>query len=530
MAHGFLRSAKSHPERPALLIAGDKISYGDLRQRALALAAAMPREDADIPALTLVFAHKSITAHAAVLGTLIAERGYVPLNPAFPKARNKMIMSLSAARTMIVGAEAEHLLDQLLDDAPAMLVLLPDSDDISKLKDQFPRHAFLGKNELHKGEDGLPSLPDTPDAIAYLLFTSGSTGTPKGVPVSHSNGCAFIRYTTATYDIAKEDRIAQASDLTFDFSVQPMFMAWEAGACLCVVPDTALMAPVQYIRKNEVTVWISVPSVIHFAERLRLLKPDALPSVRLSMFCGEPLTVENAQAWQRATSNGKLINLYGPTEATVAITQYDWEPDTSPQACEDGVVPIGTMYDGQRGLVVNKNIEEVAPGEIGELLLAGTQVTREYYGNPEKTAAQYIVMEREPDTLWYRTGDLVRMNSDGCMYYKGRMDDQVQIRGYRVVLQEIACALKEITGTDLAAVVAWPLTQGRADGVHGFVSGAVTMGEAEIIDACLQRLPNYMVPKTIIKLDEFPLSPNGKIDRKVLTAIVEENAESSARC
>jgi amino acid adenylation domain-containing protein len=530
MAHGFLQSVRRYPQHPALLIGGEEITYATLHQLASDLAAALSPTRPDAAHFTLVLAHKSVTAHAAVLGALMAGRGYVPLNPAFPVVRNKNILVLSGADTLVVGNEAAHLLPDLLTDAPPLRILMPNTDDVSKLREQFTDHIFQGSQDIHKTAPFFGPLPDTPNATAYLLFTSGSTGTPKGVPVSHGNGCAFIRFTTQEYSISENDRIAQTSDLTFDFSVQPMFMAWEAGSCLCVVPDTALMAPIRFINEHKVTVWISVPSVIHFADRLRLLKPNAMPSVRLSMFCGEALTAESAQAWQNATRNGAIINLYGPTEATVAITHYPWDSVASPQASEDGVVPIGWMFDSQRGLVVNEDLRPAAQGEVGELLLTGSQVTKRYHNNPEMTARQYVTLPSEPDTLWYRTGDLVRQGEDGCFYYKGRIDDQVQIHGYRVVLQEVACALKEITATDLVAVVAWPLSQGHADAVHGFVSDSVAMDAFEIMEACRRRLPNYMVPKTIIKLGEFPLSTNGKINRKILASILEDNVKGSAKC
>ncbi len=139
-----------------------------------------------------------------------------------------------------------------------------------------------------------------------------------------------------------------------------------------------------------------------------------------------------------------------------------------------------------------------------------------------------MTLPDDPHTLWYKTGDLVRMGDDDCIYYKGRSDDQVQIRGYRVVLQEIASALKDAAETDMATVVAWPLAQGRADAVYGFISGEVKQEETDIIDKCRQKLPGYMVPKIVIKLDSFPLSPNGKIDRKALTTLVEDHESSAA--
>ena len=530
MAHGFLRSAKLFPNRPALFVKGAEYTYAKLEKYAARLANCIKLHSKENNPFGLVLAHRSLTAHAALLGILMSGRGYVPLHPSFPASRNRNILSLSGADFIIVGEEAHSILPELLDDAPPLTVLLPDAEDASEFADRFPNHTFLARPTIFEAAETAPELTSQADATAYLLFTSGSTGTPKGVPVSHANGYAFARYIAKRYEVNEHDRVSLTSDLTFDFSVQQLFMPWERGACVCVLPDIALMAPAQFIRSQEVTIWISVPSVVQFAEKLHMLKPNAFPSIRLSMFCGEPLSTHAAQAWLVATPDSELVNLYGPTEAAVAITQFPWDSDTSPQQCEDGIVPIGWVFESQTCLIVSPDLTPVPDGETGELILSGSQVTKEYFNAPEQTAKQYVTLPDTPDTLWYRTGDLVRKGPDGCMYFKGRADDQVQIRGYRVALQEVACALKEVAETDLAATLAWPVTQGRADAIYGFVAGDITVKESTLIAACRERLPHYMVPKAIIKLDAFPLSPNGKIDKKALTAILEEYAGTSASC
>lgn len=530
MAHGFLRSAKSFPNRPALFVKGTEYTYAELEKHAARLANCIKQHTKSSTPFGLVLAHRSLTALAALLGILMSGRGYVPLHPAFPASRNRNILSLSGADFIVVGEEAHSTLPELLDDTPPLTVLLPDAEDASELAARFPSHTFLARPAIFEASEAAPELASQADATAYLLFTSGSTGTPKGVPVSHANGCAFARYIAGRYEVNEHDRISLTSDLTFDFSVQQLFMPWERGACVCVLPDTALMAPAKFIQIQEITIWISVPSVVQFAEKLRLLKPNAFPSIRLSMFCGEPLSAHAAQAWMVATPSSELINLYGPTEAAVAITQYPWNSSTSPKQCEDGIAPIGWVFETQTSLIVSPDLTPVPDGETGELLLSGSQVTKEYFNAPERTAKQYVTLPDAPGALWYRTGDLVRRGPDGCMFFKGRADDQVQIRGYRVALQEVACTLKKVAGTDLAAILAWPVSQGRADAVYGFVAGNITIKESTLIAACREQLPHYMVPKAIIKLDSFPLSPNGKIDKKALTAILEEYAGNSASC
>ena len=166
------------------------------------------------------------------------------------------------------------------------------------------------------------------------------------MPIGHSSVRAYLRYTCDRYDVTEHDRFSQMFDATFDLSVHDMFVCWERGACLFSVPERATMAPAKFIRQHELTMWFSVPSVVALLSRMRLLTPGAFPSLRWSLFCGEPLPAVAAQAWQAAAPNSQVENLYGPTEATIAITHYRWQTDVSPGQCVNGVVPIGWPYIG----------------------------------------------------------------------------------------------------------------------------------------------------------------------------------------
>ena len=164
------------------------------------------------------------------------------------------------------------------------------------------------------------------------------------------------------------------------------------------------MAPTKFVRDHELTSWFSVPSTVGRMRSLRMLPPRCFPSLRVSLFCGEPLPGESAAAWAAAAPNSLVENLYGPTEATIAITRYRWE-ENSEQECVNGIVPIGYAFEGQRACVVDADGNEVATGEEGELCLAGSQVTRGYLNNPGKTASQFVRLSLDPSITWYRTGD-----------------------------------------------------------------------------------------------------------------------------
>ena len=164
------------------------------------------------------------------------------------------------------------------------------------------------------------------------------------------------------WSISELDRLSQTFDMTFDLSVTDMFLAWERGACLCCLPRNALMKPGKFIRDSELTVWYAVPSVGLLMKRLGMLKPNSYPTLRLVLFCGEPLPQEIAAAWAEAAPNAVIENVYGPTEVTISCALYRWDSTKSPAECEFGVVPIGSMYPGMEALVVDEELREVPAG------------------------------------------------------------------------------------------------------------------------------------------------------------------------
>lgn len=253
-----------------------------------------------------------------------------------------------------------------------------------------------------------------------------------------------------------------------------------------------------------------------------MLKPHAFPSLRLSFFCGEAFSQELAQLWQAAAPNSAIHNLYGPTEATIAITEYMWDSAHSPEQCRHGIVPIGTIFPGHEFKIVDSAYAELPPGHSGQLLLSGPQITPGYLNDPERTAVSFIPLgEGASQRIWYATGDLAQSDAEGCIYYLGRIDDQIQILGYRAELQEIDSVLRSAAQTAMAVAVPWPAEGSQVQGIIGFVSGS-SLTSSEIILRCKSKLPDYMVPREIRVVSTLPLNSNGKVDRKALRATLKE--------
>jgi amino acid adenylation domain-containing protein len=524
LASGFLRSTELYPERLAVEVAGTSLTYRALYQAASSIAASIGlHTPSSGPPLSGVFAARSTTAYAGVLGALLAGHGYVPLNPAFPPDRTATMLARSECRTLIVDAAAEPQLRDVLGRLPyPMLVMLPDFTGLCTYAEQWPRHMFIGAQELSYISPGAARPPSpAADSVAYLLFTSGSTGMPKGVAVAHRNVVHFVEETAERYAITQFDRFSQTFDLTFDLSAFDMFLAWERGACVCCPSRKALLNPAQFIRDSQLTVWFSVPSVGLMMRGLGSLKPSWFPTLRWSLFCGEPLPADLAAAWAEAAPQSTLENLYGPTELTIACTAYRWDRRTSPPVSDRNIVPIGYPLPGMEALIADPALREVSPGEEGELLMTGPQLSLGYWREPEKTTASFVMPPGKCQT-YYRTGDRVcRPMGDGPMHFRGRLDHQIKVQGYRVELQEVEALLKQEAGADLAVALGWPLTPSGAGGIEAFLTSPHQLDIDNVRERLKAKLPRYAVPRRIHIIDRWPLNSNGKIDRKQLIRLLE---------
>ncbi len=446
---------------------------------------------------------RSRTAYCAYLAVLRLGATPVPLNVGFPQARNKAIASAARLDLVICDHSGEGI--------------------------------DVGVPELELGDEELDALRPIPavrlppsaaglDDFGYILFTSGSTGTPKGVPLTHRNLSSFIAYVRTRYPAGPGARLSQVAELTFDPSVQDMFLAWSTGAALVVPARWEILTPADFVNRRRLTHWFSVPSVISMAYRVGDLAPGVMQGLRYSMFSGEPLTMAQAAIWQAAAPNSTIDNLYGPTELT-GCYEYRLPRDRAKwPRTGNGSVPIGRAYPGMEHLILG---EDGKPARQGELMLRGAQRFPGYL-DPAQDDGRYLIFDgnsaqvyhgEKPlsEDYWYRTGDLVEVTS-GVMLHLGRLDYQVKVRGHRVEIGEIEELLRGVEGVREAVVLAKKNGQNDVE-LRGALTG-LPLDTADVLRRLRNLLPDYMIPSMLINLDELPLNFNGKIDRSALTKML----------
>lgn len=492
LAQGFAESTERHPDRLALQIGKSSYRYADLRGRVEAVSAWLRERTGGTPgARVAIFAKRSLDCYLGILGTAWAGGTYVPLNPQLPEER--LARMLASSRVQAIVADREHL--------PLLT---------ARLRGRVPVLCPSEQPLASAAADGRPV--DVGDAhVGYIEFTSGTTGFPKGVLVPSRAVAHFLGVSRVGLSVTTEDRVAALSDITFDLSVFDMFFAWDRGAALYVVPAGQTMAPLGFIQEHGVSVCLAVPSVAAMLRRMKLLRPGAMPSLRTSLFCGEPLPVALAHAWCEAAPWSVVENHYGPTEATVACSRQRIDASGTPSL--RGIVSIGEPFPGMRFVILDDDLRPLGPDSPGELAISGPQLALGYDGDEEKTRQKFVTLDGE---RWYLTGDLAQRDAQGRYFHLGRIDNQVKVRGMRVELEEIEAHLREVYATDAVAAVAWPVRDGSAEGIVAFICGEMPQNAAELRKALRSRLPGYMAPTALHFLAELPLNANAKIDRKQL--------------
>ncbi|MGB9178609.1 MAG: amino acid adenylation domain-containing protein [Pyrinomonadaceae bacterium] len=498
----FEAQVKRTPERIAVEGFGQQLTYAELNSRANQLAHYLRKIGIGPEIRVGVLMERSLEMVTGLLAILKAGGAYVPLDPRYPKQR----------------------LAFMLDDAQASVLLTQGA-----LKEAVPEHqaqvvCLDADSESITQESKLdPTVITTAEHLAYVIYTSGSTGQPKGVGVSHKSLVNHQAAVRDAYGLSVSDRVLQFASLSFDVAAEEIFPTLLSGATLVLLGEQmqglgAML--LDEIEEQGVTVLNLPASAWHEwvgeLSRSRATLPDCL---RLLVVGSEQVSRESFAAWQEITSGRtRLLNAYGATETTITATLY--QPDADGEETHArSVLPIGRPLANTQAYVLDRFLQPVPIGAIGELHIGGEGVARGYLNRPDLTAEKFIpdTFSREPGARLYRTGDLARYMPDGNLVFLGRADNQVKVRGFRIELGEIEAALVEHEAVRQAIISVRQDTSGHSQLVAYVVAERDrAIRKNELRQRLRERLPEFMVPSIFVLLDQLPLAPNGKVDARAL--------------
>ena len=486
------RQAETHPERTALVFREQEISYGEMKQRYDQLAYYLTSQGVKKGDLVAVCLNKSSDLIISILAVLQTGAAYVPVDPEYPAQRIANILEQSKAPVVVTATDAAAAVKDAVSSQTRLLLIDQKQEEIAT--------APLVKLDRSGPED-----------LAYVLFTSGSTGNPKGVMIGH-HGLTNLAYgMQQIYDLTPEDRIVQFASICFDMSVEEIFPYLTCGAGL-VIRESADIDPDRFCRlvaHNKVTVLNLPPAYGKVIANMTFeQKSQIFGSARILTFGGDAF---DSEIWNELSHfNVQIFNLYGPTEYTVNTT---W-------AQLDGVerIHIGKPVRNTKTYILDTQLKPVPALVNGELYIAGSGLSKGYLNQEELTQKKFVKNPFVPGELMFKTGDAVRWSAEGNIEFIGRLDNQVKIRGFRVELGEIESVIMDADMVYQSAVIAKKIKGENALIAYYSMKPGEELDEALLTNYIKKRLADYMVPAQLISLEEMPMTPNGKIDRKLLTA------------
>jgi non-ribosomal peptide synthetase-like protein len=482
--HVFEATADRVPDRPALDDGQRRLTYRQLDERATQLARRL-RELGIGPGTRVgILLHRSFETYVSLLAILKAGAAFVPIDASSPRDRVAYIADDSALDLLISSTDLATTTSDL--DHPLL-----------ELDSLAPRLAAYPTCR--------PAVAEGSDPTCYVIYTSGSTGRPKGVEVAQSSICNFIDVVTSVYDVRATDRVYQGMTIAFDFSIEEIWPTFAVGATLVVGPNDSRRLGSElgdFLDDAGVTVFYCVPTLLSTISR-------DLPAIRSLIVGGEACPAELVERW--SAPGRRMLNTYGPTESTVTATCGELRAGRP--------VTIGRPLPTYTVALLDDDLQPVPAGDVGEICIGGPGVARGYVGRTELTADRFVRHPLAPDGgRLYRTGDLGRLLADGEIEYCGRADTQVKIHGYRVELTEIESVLAQTPGIAQAVVDTYEPEPGLVElvGYYRLTNGAVD--HQGIYASLRDRLPAYMVPAYLERLEAIPMLPSDKADRKKLPA------------
>jgi amino acid adenylation domain-containing protein/non-ribosomal peptide synthase protein (TIGR01720 family) len=489
----FEAQVERTPDAVAVVFADNSLTVGELNRRANKIAHHLRSLGVGADTLVALYLERSVEMIVGLLAILKAGGAYLPIDTAYPGER--VALMLEDAQVPILLTQ-KHLLEQLPPHKAQVICLDTDWQTFAQ-----------------QSQENLPTLIN-PDNLAYVIYTSGSTGKPKGVAVSHRAVNRLVFHTNYI-NFQPDDRVAQVSNVAFDAAT---FEIWGAllhgGQLIGIDKDISLSAEefAAYIQQQQISTLFLTTALFN---QLANVVPGAFKNLRQLLFGGEAANVGCVKEILKNGSPQRLLHVYGPTESTTFSCWYLVE-QIAPEATN---LPIGKPISNTQIYILNRHLQPVPIGVAGEVYIGGAGVARGYLNRPDLNAEKFIPnpFSQQQGSKLYKTGDLARYLSDGNIEFLGRLDNQVKIRGFRIELGEIEVTLSQHPAVQEAVVTATEDIPGN----HRLVAYVVPKQEsvcaiAQLQQFLKQKLPEYMLPSTIVELSALPLTPNGKVDRRAL--------------
>ncbi len=489
----FEQMVAAHPHRPAIGAGEWQPTYIEFNAAANRLAHALISSGAAGDRVALLM-RQDAPLIAATLAVLKAGRVVVVLNPADPPARLQQVLADAAPTAMVTDAANQKLAAQLAE----------------------PSHRVLSFEKQFSGPAHDPALTIAPDELAFLIYTSGTTGQPKGVMQTHRNMRHNVLRHTRGMNLRAADRIALLASPGGGQGMATVWCALLNGAALCPFPaaEQGVTSLARWLTEHRITIYVSSVSV--FRHFIRTLENGAqFPAIRLVRFASEPATAADFVAWRKYFPRDCiLLNTLSSTE-TGNLTRARFAND---DRVVEGRLPVGQAVEGMEILLLDEQGREVAAGETGEIAVRSRFLSPGYWRNEALTAERFADGGAAGLRI-FRSGDRARRMADGALVFMDRSDARVKIRGYRIEISEVEAALAALPEVSEAVVCARPAPDGELQLIAYVVRRAGQNCTAEQLRRALRAtLPGYMIPPAFVFQDQFPLSPNGKIDRQALPA------------
>ncbi len=497
----FEERVRAHPDAVAAVHRDRQWTYRQLNGRANQLARALLARGLRREGVVAVVTERNLDWMAAVLAIFKAGGAYLPIEPHFPVDRIARTLARAGCRLVLSERGSTAMLDQALDSLYGIQRLFIDA----------------AYEEGH-ADDNL-GIDVAPDQLAYIYFTSGSTGEPKGAMCEHAGMLNHLFAKIDDLGIAAKDVVAQTAPQCFDISLWQLISALLAGGRTLIIEQEAILDAKRFVCKiadARVAVVQVVPSYLEVVLSYLAQEPRELPDLRCVSVTGEALKKELAQRWFAAQPGIKLINAYGLTE-----TSDDTNHEVMDRAPDRERVPLGRPINNVHVYVVDEHLALVPLGAPGEIVFSGVCVGRGYINDPERTRRAFLADPHREGNSLYRSGDYGRWLPDGKLEFLGRRDTQVKISGFRIEIGEIENTLLRLAGVRDGAVVVAERAD-RSKQLVAFYSGERPLDVKVLRDRLRESLPEYMIPSAFLWRGALPLTANGKIDRKALTALAAE--------